>query len=76
MKRSRLGNKFYKNRTVENSKALKKQTNYCNRLYKRDFYSYLDLKQVTDNIKFWKTANPLFGNKGDVKILSRSMEIK
>ena len=67
MKRSRL---FYKNRTVENSKALKKQNNYCNRLYKResrDFYSHLDLKQVTDNKMFWKTVNPLFGNRGGCK---------
>ena len=30
MKRSHLENKFYKCRTEENSKALKKQKNYCN----------------------------------------------
>ena len=70
MKRSRLENKFYKNRTEESSKAFKKQKNYCNRLYKRErrnFYTQLDLKEVTDNKMFWKTVSPLFGNKGGCK---------
>ena len=70
MRRSYLQNKLYKNRTAENSKASKQQNNYCNRLYKRErreCYAQLDLKEVTDNKKFWKTVNPLFSNKGGCK---------
>ena len=44
--------------------------NYCNRLYKRerrDHYNKLDLKDITDNIKFWDTMKPLFSDKGGVR---------
>ena len=67
MKRSNLENKFYKNRSEPNRRALKKQKNYCNRLYKRErrkYYSQLNLNDITDNKKFWKTVKPLFSNKG------------
>ena len=70
LRRSRLENRFHKNRMAENSKVLKKHKNYCNRLYKRErrnFYSQIDLKEITDNKKFWKTVNPLFSNKGGCK---------
>ena len=70
MRRSYLENKFYKNRSAENSQAYKKQKNYCNRLYKRErrkFYSHLNLKNITDNKKFWSTVNPFFSNKGGSK---------
>ena len=67
MKRSNLENKFYKNRSEPNRRALKKQKNYCNRLYKqerRKYYSQLNLNDITDNKKFWKMVKPLFSNKG------------
>ena len=70
MRRSYLENKFYKNRSAENKKAFKKNFFYCNRLYKRErksFYSQLNLKNVTDNKKFWATVNPFFSNKGGNK---------
>ena len=70
MKRSNLENKFYKNRSSENSKVLKKHKNYCNRLYKRErrnFYSHINLNDISDNKKFWSTVNPLFSNKGETK---------
>ena len=49
---------------------MKKQKNYCNRLYKRErknYYSQLNLNNITDNKKFWHTMNPLFSNKGGGK---------
>ena len=70
MKRSSLEHKFYKCQTEENYQAYKKQKNYCNRLYKqerRNFYSNLDLKDITDNRKFWNTTKPLFSSKGGGK---------
>ena len=38
--RSRLENKYYKNRSVENLRAYKKQKNFCSRLYKRERKKY------------------------------------
>ena len=68
MKRSELENKFYKKPSVENKKFFKKQKNYCNRLYKRErlkFYKKLEINNLTDNKKFWRTMNPFFSNKGN-----------
>ena len=70
MKRSFLENKFHNCQTVENSRAYKKQKNYCNCLYKRErrsFYSNLNLKDITDNKKFWNITKPLFSDKGGGK---------
>ena len=36
MRRSYLESKVFRNRSAENYRALKKQKNYCNRLYKRE----------------------------------------
>ena len=70
MKRSSLQNKLYKNRSAENSGALKKQKDYRNRIYKRErgnYYSQLNLRNIAGNKKFWNTVNPLIGNKGGSK---------
>jgi predicted transport protein len=67
MLRSQLKNKLYTYNTPEYLAAYKHQKNYCNRLYKKEkkkFYSNLDLRNITDNRKFWKTVQPFFGNKG------------
>ena len=80
MNRSYLEHKFYRYQTADNCRAFKKQKKYCNRLYKRErrkYYSNLNLKDITDNKKFWNTTQPLFSNKEDAKIvLYLSMEIK
>ena len=73
MIRSRLKNKYYKNRTVENWEAFRKQRNLCVKLFKtekRNFYRNLDISQVTDNKLFWKTVKPFISdkNKGNSKI--------
>ena len=85
MKRSSLENKYYKCNSETNRRALKKQKNYCNRLYKRErmnYYSNLNSNEITDNKNFWKTMNPFFtnncrgqdniilGNKEENKIIS------
>ena len=70
MHRSLLQNRQFKLGTEESKANFKKQKNYCNRLYKRerrDHYNKLDLKNITDNIKFWDTMKPLFSDKGGVR---------
>ena len=45
--RSRLENKYYKNKNEDIKSAYKKHRNYCNRLYKKErkmFYENLDKK--------------------------------
>ena len=67
MMRSNLENKFYKNRSPAKKRALKKQRNFCNRLYKRErrkYFSQLNLDKITGNEKFWSTVKPPFANKG------------
>ena len=52
MDRTRLRNKFLKNRTAENKLAYNRQRNYCvslTRKSKRDYYNNLDNRNVTDN---------------------------
>ena len=70
MKRSYLENRKFQLGTLEATQAFKKQKNYCNRLRKRtkkDHYNNLDLKNITDNTKFWDTVCPLFSDKGGVR---------
>ena len=66
MSRSRLRNKFLKEKTEENRKNYKKMRNYCVRLVKKtkkEFYSSLDPKVITDNKKVWKIVKPMFTDK-------------
>ena len=66
MKRSELERKYVKNKTNANLKSYKKQRNFCSKLYKKErkkYYERLDLNNVTDNKKFWKTVKPFFSDK-------------
>ena len=66
MRRSALENQYHKNKTPEHSAAYKKHKNFCSRLYKKErkkYYSNLNLNDITDNKKFWKTIKPMFSNK-------------
>ena len=66
MKRTQLQNKYYKSKTLDDRDAFKKQRNYVSRLYKKQrkrFYNSIDLRNFTDNRKFWKNVNPLFSDK-------------
>ena len=65
--RSRLENRYHKDKTGESLRNYRKQKNFCSRLYKKErkkYYSSLDVKKVTDNKKFWKTMKPFFSDKG------------
>ena len=65
-KRTRLRNKFLKNRTESNRVSYNKQRNFCVSLLrktKKDYYGNLNEKDVIDNKKFWKTVKPLFSDK-------------
>ena len=67
MVRSRLKNRYLKNKTRENKLNYHRQRNYCTSLLrrvKRNFYDKLDDSSVTDSKKFWKTVKRFFSNKG------------
>ena len=55
MDRTRLRNKFLKNRSAENNTLTS-----LTRKSKRDYYNNLDNRNVADNKLFWKTVKPPF----------------
>ena len=60
MVRSRLKNTWNK------EKSYTKQRNFCTNLLrkaKREYFSKLDTKKISDNKTFWKTVKPLFSEK-------------
>ena len=66
MKRSKLRNKYLRERTNEAKSLYSKQRNVCVsdlRKNKEDYFENLNNKIVTDNRKFWKTINPFFSEK-------------
>ena len=66
MKRSRLRNKFLKNKNETNRNNYKLQRSYCIKLLKttkKQYFNNLNTSKVTDNRTFWKTVVPLFTNK-------------
>ena len=66
MTRSRYKNNYLKCRTVENRNIYKEQRNLCVSLFrkeKKDYFSNLDTKSVTDNKRFWKVIKPSFSDK-------------
>ena len=79
MQRSQLQNKYFRNRTRYNLNAYKHQRNFCARLCKKekkDYYSNIQLCNVTDNKRFWKTVKPILSDKGinNRKIILKSNE--
>ena len=67
MVRSKLKNKYNKNRTEENWDSYKKQRNFCVSLLrktKKDYFNNLNIKNITDSKAFWKTIKPYFSDKG------------
>ena len=66
MTRSRLRNKYLKEKSVESKIAYDKQRNYCLNLLRRikkNYFANIKISSITDNKKFWKTVNPLFSDK-------------
>ena len=70
MNRTRLKNKFLKNRSIENNINYKRQRNYCVSLIRKEkkrFYRNLDTKHITDIRTFWSTVKPSFMDKSNNK---------
>ena len=66
MLRTKLRNKFPKNKSNENKKKYVKQRNHCVsvlRKKKRGYYSNLDGKNICDNKTFLKTFKPMLSKK-------------
>ena len=66
MTRSRLCNKYLKNRNEENRTIYVKQRNYCVSLLwksKKKYYENLDERNLIDNKLFRKTIKPSFSDK-------------
>ena len=66
MIRSRKRNLYNKDPTSENWITYRIQRNKCTRMIRdarRSFYSSLDLTNIKDNKRFWKTIRPIFNEK-------------
>ena len=67
MKRSKLRNKFNRNRNHEYWCNFKLQRNYCVnflRKKKKQYYENLSVKNAMDSQIFWKSVKPYFNDKG------------
>ena len=66
MKRSKLRNTFNKKRSSENWQNYKRQRNICSNILKstkKTFFEVLNINEITDKRKFWKTVKPFFTGK-------------
>ena len=67
MRRTQLHTKYFKTKTQKDYASFKKkQRNFCSKFYKKErriYYENLDMKNVTDNTIFPKTAEQFFWNK-------------
>ena len=66
MTKSRLRNKYLKNRNEKNRTIFVKQRNYCVSLLqksKKKYYENLDERNLMDNKLFWKTTKPSFSDR-------------
>ena len=66
MHKSRLKNIFHKTRAKEDWNNYEKQRKFCVNLLRntnKDYFQKLNIKDLTDNKKFWKTIKPFFSNK-------------
>ena len=66
MVRFRLRNKFLKEKTEFSREAFNKQRNYCVKLIRESkikYFGNLNVKNFTDNKKFWKTVVSNFSSK-------------
>ena len=64
--RSKVKNIYNKYRTEDNWANYKKQRNFSVNLLRKtkaEYFQKLNLKDLSDNRKFWKTINPFFSNK-------------
>ena len=67
MTRSRLRNKFLKDKKIESKIAYQRQRNLCVSSFRKEkikYFSNMNIKKVTDNKKFWRAVKPAFSEKG------------
>ena len=67
MYRSKLKSNYYKKRADVNWANYKKRRNFCVMLLRRtkkDYFQNLNVKDFSDNKKFWKIIKPHLSNKG------------
>ena len=63
MTRSKLRNKFLRDKTPSNESAYKSREITASAFFeKKIFFEKLDTKNITDNKKFWKTVKPFLAN--------------
>ena len=70
MIRSRLKNRFNKTRSDENWSLYKTQSNFCTKFLrttktKKDYFSKVNPKLVSDNKNVWRNIKPYFTDKGN-----------
>ena len=66
MHRSRLKNIYIRKRNNKNWENYRKQRNFCVDLLRKtktEYFKNLNVKDLSDNRKFWKTIKPYFSNK-------------
>ena len=66
MTRSSLRNKYLKDKTEENRLLYTQQRNKCVSLLRKtkiNYYGNLNVKDITDGKKFWKTVKPFLSDK-------------
>ena len=66
MTRSRLRNKYLKEKSADSKIAYDKQRNYCVNLLRRTkkkYFANINISSITDNKKLWETVKPLFSDK-------------
>ena len=66
MHRTRIYNKYLRNKTDKSKRKYTKQRNYCVSLLrksKREYDVNLDVKNITDNKTFSKTVKPFLSDK-------------
>ena len=66
MHRARFCNKYLRNKTDENKRKYTKQRNHCAsplRKSRREYYTNLDVKNITDDKTFWKTVKSFLSDK-------------
>ena len=60
---------MHRSKTQTDLKLYKKDKNFCSKLYKRErrkYYESLDMKNVLDSKKFWKTMEPFLSDENTV----------
>ena len=62
-----LASRHHETQNTKDYNSYKQQINFCSNLCKKErrkFYNVLNIKDITDNKKFWKTLKPLLSDKG------------